>query len=198
VEFVIRFRRESALEETPADTLTMWMVLVLPTLSVVLADPPCVMLSRRANAIVEMLADFLTRLTTPGVLEIVTSTTTAITTEVCVMPSKRASVSVVPPAVTLTSLGTTTINNKTVEPLLTSLLTASLVFATPSREVNVTVETAAVSVTVMEATLTARLECAMHSKEVNVREVTAAATLMRLKLSRHKHYRTINRTILLI
>lgn len=86
---------------------------------------------------------------------------------------------------------------RTVEPLLTSLPTARVASAMPSREESATVATAAVSVTaVLLATeLLALRACAMLSREESAREATLAATLTRQLLSRHKAIDTINRTI---
>jgi len=193
VEFVIRFRRENALEVTLADTLTVQMELELLA-SELLADPMFALLSKRANATVVSPADSLMRMTIPGVLETVLLSTTAATTTdllLCAMPSKRASAREVTVADTVTSLAMPV---KTVVPSPTSLPTARLECAMPSREVNASVETAAASVTeVLLVDPSALPECVTLSREVSVREATAAATLTRL--SRHKHYRTINRTI---
>jgi len=203
VEFAIRFRRESALEETLADTLTTWRVELL-LLSEVPADQTSALLSRRANANVLSPADLSTRVTTLGAEEaemlLTTTTTAAPETLACAMPSRRASASVVPVADTVTRLEMLL---RTVEPSPTSLPTARLVSAMPSREESVTVVTVAASVTVVppvemvEVTeLLVPRALAMRSREASVREATSAATLTRLsRLKAIQRFRTINRTI---
>jgi len=181
VEFVIRFRGENAPEVTSADILITWMVQELPTL-VVHANPTYALLSRRANAIVERIADSHTNLTTLGVVE--TVLLAAITEPLLpAMPSKRASVREALLADSVTKLEIT----KTVQmPSLTS--TASLVFAMLLKEVNVIVViVAALTMVVLTTVVTESPKvCAMLTNVVNVREANLAATLTMLLLLKHK------------